>query len=87
MIGRNARWRMLTLAEKARRHHEAWLDRAIARAGAYPRIPLRRVDQGGFDHVRTDHTARQWADSWWRDAFTRVDESDQSTPKRKRMTR
>ena len=79
---------MLTLGEKARRHHEAWLEHAVRCRGLYPEIPVRRVDEGGFDDVRSDPEARQWADSWWRDAFEQVDKHDhERTSKRKRSRR
>lgn len=56
-----------------RRIHERWLTRALQSAKVYPRIPVRRVDEGGFDEVRSRPEARAHADQWWERALERVD--------------
>jgi hypothetical protein len=56
-----------------RRMHERWLTRALSSGRAYPRLPIRRVDQGGFDAVRREPAARARADRWWELALDRVD--------------
>lgn len=56
-----------------RRMHERWLTRALKSPSKYPRIPIRRVDEGGFDHVRSQPQARARADQWWGLALERVD--------------
>jgi hypothetical protein len=56
-----------------RRVHEAWLDRALRTGQAYPRIPLRRVDRGGFDLLRARAGGAARAETWWRLALGRVD--------------
>lgn len=56
-----------------RRVHERWLTRALSSRKAYPRIPIRRVDHGGFDLVRSQPAARARADRWWELALERVD--------------
>ncbi len=53
--------------------HERWLSRALHARIPYPRIPIRRVDEGGFDDVRERPEARARADLWWDLAFDRVD--------------
>lgn len=53
--------------------HERWLNRALRSQIPYPRIPIRRVDEGGFDDVRLRPEARARADRWWAIAFERVD--------------
>jgi hypothetical protein len=57
-----------------RRVHEAWLTRAVTSGKAYPRIPVRRVDEGGFDPLLSRPGGRQLADRWWSAALGRVDE-------------
>jgi hypothetical protein len=60
-------------AEVFRRVHERWLTRALERAIRYPRIPIRRVDDGGFEDVRRSSSARARANRWWDLALERVD--------------
>jgi hypothetical protein len=74
------RWRFLgrddlsPLAEKYRREHEAWLNRALASGHPYPRIPLKRVDRGGFSGLLARPSGRALADLWWIAALDRVDD-------------
>jgi hypothetical protein len=60
----------LPAAERFRRAHERWLNMAIV--AAMPRIPVRRVDEGGFDDLLARARGRAAADRWWRRAFARV---------------
>jgi hypothetical protein len=61
---RHRRQRILTASEQARRVHSAWLTRALSgESGELPRIPARRVEEGGF--LWTSQ-GRQWAADWWR---------------------
>lgn len=60
-------------AEFFRRVHEAWLDRALGSGRMYPRIPLRRMDCGGFDPLRARSGGRARAEKWWSLALDRVD--------------
>lgn len=62
-------------AALSRRVHEAWLDRALRSGRAYPRIPLRRVDSGGFDRLRARTGGRARAEKWWGLALERVEPS------------
>lgn len=64
---------LLTAGERARRTHEAWLNRAVARDTSALRIPVRRVDEGGFSHLLRDPGGPQWAEQWWMDAVARAD--------------
>jgi hypothetical protein len=52
-------------AEEFRRVHERWLSRALASSRPIPRIPLRRVDRGGFDALRARPGGRALAERWW----------------------
>lgn len=56
--------------ERIRRFHEAWLDRAV-RQPAYceVRIPVRRVDDGGFSTLTAAPGGRERANQWWFEAF------------------
>jgi len=58
---------------KARRIHGDWLTKAIFGGGAMPRIPVRKISEGGYEHVRRTETGRAWADSWWSGAFRKTD--------------
>lgn len=64
----------LSPSEKARRMHERWLNAAIGRADLSAlRIPVRRVDRGGFSVVTASAPARDAAERWWIDAIDRAD--------------
>jgi hypothetical protein len=62
--------------ERFRRQHEAFLDAAIRSGRAFPRIPLRRDDRGGFDPLRARPGGRGRADRWWNLAFARLDSAE-----------
>ncbi len=59
-----------------RRVHERWLDRAIRSGMDLPRIPLRRVDQGGFDDLLARPRGREVAWRWWRRVFSRLPDGE-----------
>lgn len=62
----DASTRILTASERARRVHSAWLTRALAEdAHEAPRIPARRVEQGGFGALLRTARGRSWAWEWW----------------------
>lgn len=63
----------LTPSQKARLQHQRWLNRAMAGDTRALRIPVRRVDEGGFNHLRTIPGGRQWAEHWWTEAIDRAD--------------
>jgi hypothetical protein len=69
-------WReeLPSLAAAYRRVHEAWLNRAISSGREYPRIPLRRVDQGGFERLMQRPGGPALAEMWWTAALERVDD-------------
>jgi len=68
--------RILTASERARRLHSAWLTRALhgedEAFGGLPRIPARRVEQGGFGAILRTAFGRRWASEWWRRVLERV---------------
>lgn len=52
--------------ELARRQHSQWLTDALETGKDVPRIPLRRVDQGGFSRHMERKTGPGRAEQWWR---------------------
>ncbi|QYU67425.1 hypothetical protein J4558_21245 [Leptolyngbya sp. 15MV] len=60
-------------AREFRRVHEEWLTRAMRSGVAYPRIPLRRVDAGGFDAMMARPEGRARARRWWSIVLDRLD--------------
>jgi hypothetical protein len=75
-------WRLLdrddptTKAAEFRRTHERWLTSALRSRAPIPRIPIRRVDDGGFDDLLSRPRGRDVAARWWRMAFARVPDGD-----------
>ena len=63
-------------AAALRRVHERFLTRALRSAALFPRIPLRRVDRGGFDSLLARRGGREACDRWWFRAFERLDRSE-----------
>jgi hypothetical protein len=51
----------------------AFLNWALGDGQGLPRIPRRRVDQGGFTELMRRPLARIMATHWWRRALDRVD--------------
>lgn len=71
---RDRRQRILTASEQARRVHSAWLTRALSGEMAeLPRIPARRVEQGGFNALLFTAAGRRWAAEWWRRVLERLE--------------
>lgn len=68
------RRRLSSAAERFRREHSLWLTQAMLTGRAYPRIPSRRVDAGGFDGLRAREGGGRRAGAWWAAALTRVDD-------------
>jgi hypothetical protein len=65
----------LEAGAKARLLHGNWLSRAVAwQRERTPRIPVRRVSEGGFDGLMRTREGRAWAEGWWASAWTRLDD-------------
>ena len=64
---------MVEAGALARRVHSEWLSRAMTCAEVYPRIPLRPVEQGGFEVLMSKAQGPQRAEQWWGAAFDRID--------------
>lgn len=77
------RWTFFTQSQirdagrRFRAEHSAFLTRALCRPGsAYPRIPTRRVDRGGFDRQRelaSQNPSEDRFDKWWNLAMQKVE--------------
>jgi hypothetical protein len=72
LFRRNAR--LMTAGEKARRLHSTWLTYALADPGRFPRIPARKVSDGGFARLVANPRGRAWADGWWSDTFDSLED-------------
>lgn len=60
--------------ERIRRQHERWLSRALRAEGGGPlRIPVRRVDEGGFSAMLAAPGGRERAEQWWMEAFASLE--------------
>ncbi len=62
-------WQLETPSERVRREHTEFLTYALWSNHPFPRIPLRRVDAGGFDALRLKPRGREVAERWWRRAL------------------
>lgn len=60
--------------ERARRLHSAWLTEALASAKRQPRIPVRKVDEGGFTRMTGTPEGKARSERWWSLALERVDD-------------
>jgi len=61
--------------ERFRAQHSAFLTRAVQTPQAYPRIPVKAVDHGGYDRLRRVPTGPAHAALWWSTALDRVGET------------
>ncbi len=62
-------------AEAMRRTHSRFLSAAVLSADQFPRIPVRRVDQGGFATLMSRPRGRAAAAAWWNRAFEKLPDS------------
>ena len=72
----------LEAGERARQEHAAWLTRAMASGRAYPKIPVKPADAGGFDRLVNKPGGEELAAAWWEAAFNRVDRIEEQTKRR-----
>lgn len=69
----NNHWDALTAGERARRLHSHWLTEALRSGKEMPRIPLRRVEDGGWEDLLAKPKGRDAAERWWRRALRWVE--------------
>lgn len=65
--------REVSPAERFRREHELWLNRAIRSTTPMPRIPLRPVSRGGFERLASSGRGRRAINAWWGSTLRRAD--------------
>jgi hypothetical protein len=56
-------------AESMRRFHSAWLSAAFKRGARPPRIPTRKVSDGGWGSMMETPEGRAWAEEFWQGAL------------------
>jgi len=69
------RWRSRDLrstGERFRAEHSRFLSAALTRPEAYPRIPSKRVSEGGYDRLMASDSGREHTRRWWSIALERV---------------
>jgi len=71
-VFRHDHQKLRTAAEVARELHSQWLTRALEQGLDRPRIPVRRVDEGGFDPLISRPGGKERAEAWWKAALDRV---------------
>ncbi len=69
------RWDAMTAGERARLLHSRWLTQALRSDREFPRIPLRRVEEGGWETLLAKPKGRGVAERWWRRALRWVESS------------
>ncbi len=62
-------------AAMVRRTHGRWLTRALRAGFSAPRIPIRQLEQGGFESLLRSSEGRAWAEEWWEQALQTPDPS------------
>ena len=79
---------LIAPGERVRRALERWLNHALTLPdGCFPRIPLRRVSEGGFESLRT-RRGRRIAERWWGKALENENlDIDIATPAPRRARR
>ncbi|MEM7229668.1 MAG: hypothetical protein AAF432_12725 [Planctomycetota bacterium] len=55
------------------RDHGVWLTDALRTRPDVPRIPVRKVAEGGFAHLSTSPEGRRIAQHWWESALDQLD--------------
>lgn len=76
MFGIGKLWReWFDPGRAAREYHSAWLTWALSSGKRLPRIPTRRVSQGGFERMMSRPEGRARAERWWAGALERVGEA------------
>lgn len=66
--------RLLDAGARFRAEHSRFLTLALLSGRKYPRIPTKRVDQGGYSGLLRLSEGEKRAAMWWAAAMTRVDD-------------
>ncbi len=72
----------LSAAAKARLLHSRWLTRALQHGGGLhvPRIPTRKLSEGGFGPIMATREGQEWAEDWWQQTLDGDDLDAPSSP-------
>ena len=66
----------LPISSRMIREHSAWLTRMLRGAGGRkaraPRIPVRRVSEGGFARLMSTPAGRYRAERWWERTLEKI---------------
>lgn len=68
------RKRILDAGERFRAEHSRFLTLALLSGRRYPRIPTKRVDQGGFSGLMKLSESEKRTSMWWSAAMNRLDD-------------
>lgn len=60
-------------AERMRRVHSEWLTGAMKHGKRPPRIPVRKVSEGGWSAMMETEAGRAWAEEFWQGALEHPD--------------
>lgn len=66
--------RLLDAGARFRAEHSRFLTLALRSGRKYPRIPTKRVDQGGYSGLLKLSEGEKRAAMWWSTAMNRVDD-------------
>ena len=64
-------------AERMVRYHEQWLSAALVKGRRIPRIPTRRVEEGGYAMLLATPGGRVQAEHWWMSTLNALPTSDE----------
>jgi hypothetical protein len=64
----------LTIGQRMAREHSSWLTRILRGRAAMPRIPVRRISEGGFAQLMSTPSGRARAERWWERTLERVED-------------
>ena len=70
------RKKVLDAGARFRAEHSRFLTLALLSGRRYPRIPSKRVDQGGYTGLMKLDEGEKRAAMWWAAAFMRLDDKD-----------
>lgn len=62
----------LSPGERMVMEHARWLSWALRHRRRLPRIPVRKVSEGGFARLMATRRGRAFAADWWEDALERT---------------
>lgn len=64
----------LTVGQRMILEHARWLTKALKRKNQLPRIPVRKVSEGGFVRLMATPSGRYRAERWWEKTLQHLDD-------------